>query len=42
MVEAVEEEALSNEPEPEQPVVQEEVVKRSQVAVQSDPDRSQS
>ena len=38
--EAVEEEALSNEPEPEQPVVQEEVVTQavSEVAVQSDPD----
>ena len=38
--EAVEEEALSNEPEPEQPVVQEEVVTQatSDVAVQSAPD----
>ena len=38
--EAVEEEALSNEPEPEQPVVQEEVVTQaaSEVAAQSDPD----
>ena len=38
--EAVEEEVLSNEPEPEQPVVQEEVVTQaaSEVAVQSGPD----